>query len=116
MRMRGMLLVIGCCLVTPTTGWGRAGGFYRMSWVEPDDQRNNTRRFRVNDEDLSLHETYGRRREAAANGLVLVMMETDLFRLDRAEIRFRNGVVFQTPVTDGLRFPDGCGVKSRRKR
>lgn len=61
-------------------------GFYRQYWAEPEDQVNNHKQFRVNDRDLSLHENYGHRREAKANGLALVRVPDDLFTVSRAEL------------------------------
>ena len=64
--------------------------FFRQYWAEFDGRiNNNTRsgeRLRVNDAQLSLHEKYGHRHEAKANGLQLIDVPEDLFGLDEAEL------------------------------
>lgn len=66
----------------------RAGpGFFREYWAEKDEQRNNSDwLLRVNDPGGSLHEWIGRRREGRANGLLLVEVPEDLYRLEAAEL------------------------------
>ena len=64
--------------------------FFRQYWAEFDGRiNNNTRsgeRMRVNDPELSLHEEFGHRNEARANGLQLIDIPEDLFGLDGAEL------------------------------
>jgi len=63
---------------------GGDGVFYREYWGE---RRNTDGRFlRVNDAELSLHPTFGRRREARSNGLLLVEAPEDLFQVEAAEL------------------------------
>ena len=62
-----------------------AGQFYREYWAEWDESITNCRgRLRVNDTELSLHKTFGKRSEAKANGLMLVSINEDLFNLKAA--------------------------------
>lgn len=64
-----------------------AGQFYREYWAEWDEKITNCpNRLRVNDTELSLHETFGRRSEAKANGLILVTINEDLFQLKAAQL------------------------------
>jgi len=62
--------------------------FFKEYRAEFDENVSNHRggRWRVNDEDLSLHENYGKRNEARANGLMLINIPEDLFLLNRAEL------------------------------
>ena len=63
--------------------------FYRQYWAEFDKIINNNlhdTRTRVNDAQLSLHETFGHRSEARANGLLLIDVPEDLFGLDGADL------------------------------
>ena len=64
------------------------GEFYREHWAEFDPNVSNHKdgRWRVNDADLSLHERFGIRSEARANGLVLLNAPEDLFQLQAAEL------------------------------
>jgi hypothetical protein len=62
-----------------------AGEFYREYWAEWNENITNCRgRLRVNDTELSLHKTFGKRSEAKANGLMLVSINEDLFNLKAA--------------------------------
>ena len=64
-----------------------AGEFYREYWAEWDENITNCRgRLRVNDTELSLHKTFGKRSEAKANGLMLVSINEDLFHLKAAQL------------------------------
>jgi hypothetical protein len=64
-----------------------AGEFYREYWAEWDEKITNCPgRLRVNDTDLSLHKTFGKRSEAKANGLMLVSINEDLFNLKAAQL------------------------------
>lgn len=62
--------------------------FFREHWAEFDGRVNNNtnpgERLRVNDASLSLHETFGKRPEARANGLQLIQVPEDLFGLESA--------------------------------
>ena len=64
------------------------GIFFREYWAEFDAEISNSkgRMLRVNDAELSLHENYGRRQEALANGFTLINAPEDLFGLQRAEL------------------------------
>ncbi len=69
------------------SGIVRAGTFYREYWANWDPNINNcSGRLRVNDTELSLHEEFGRRSEARANGLALMKVEEDIFGLESAEL------------------------------
>ncbi len=64
-----------------------AGEFYREYWAEWDENITNCKgRLRVNDTELSLHKTFGKRSEAKANGLMLIKVNEDLFNLQAAQI------------------------------
>jgi len=64
-----------------------AGQFYREYWAEWDEDITNCRgRLRVNDTELTLHKTFGKRSEAKANGLMLVSINEDLFNIKTAQI------------------------------
>ena len=64
------------------------GTFYRQYWAEFDENISNHKdgRWRVNDPELALHETFGKRPEALANGLVLINAPEFLFDLASAEL------------------------------
>lgn len=64
------------------------GKFYRQYWAEFDESVSNHRdgRWRVNDPQLALHEGFGKRDEALANGLVLLNAPEFLFDLESAEL------------------------------
>ena len=64
-----------------------AGEFYREYWAEWDESITNCRtRLRVNDTELTLHKTFGKRSEAKANGLMLVSINEDLFNIKTAQL------------------------------
>ena len=64
-----------------------AGEFYREYWAEWDETITNCRgRLRVNDTELSLHKTFGKRNEAKANGLMLVSINEDLFNIETSQL------------------------------
>ena len=76
-----LLFVAACGTVA------RGGGFYRQYWAEADPNVSNCARWlRVNDTELSLHETFGSRDEAKSNGLMLLAIDEDLFELEHAEL------------------------------
>jgi hypothetical protein len=66
------------------------GIFYREYWAKFDSSvsnyRENQLHWRVNDEEVSLHENFGKRWEARANGLILISIPENLFQLSDAEI------------------------------
>ncbi len=64
------------------------GEFYREYWATFDPKVSNHEggRWRVNDAELSLHEKFGHRPEAKANGLMLIDVPEDLFLLKGAEL------------------------------
>ncbi len=72
----------------PGGRWAEQGIFFRQHWAEYDGAISNSsgRMLRVNDPELSLHERYGRRPEARANGLTLVDVPEDLFALQGADL------------------------------
>jgi len=78
-------------LCVPAAFWGSivcAAEFYRDYPAQRDTEVSNSKRWlRVNDPEVSLHETFGNRPEAKANGLMLVPINEDLFLLERAELR-----------------------------
>jgi hypothetical protein len=87
-----------------------AGQFYREYWAEWDENITNCRgRLRVNDTELSLHKTFGKRSEAKANGLMLVSINEDLFNLKAAQLYLE--MWGGHPGTSGKRFlPNGKQV------
>ena len=64
------------------------GRFYREYWAEFDENISNHKdgRWRVNDPQLALHEGFGKRGEALANGLMLINAPEFLFDLESAEL------------------------------
>ena len=76
-----LLLILACPLFAD-------GAFYRQYWAEFDENISNHKdgRWRVNDPELALHENFGRRSEAFANGLVLLNAPENLFDLEKAEL------------------------------
>jgi hypothetical protein len=84
-----------------------AGQFYREYRAEWDESITNCRgRLRVNDTELSLHKTFGKRSEAKANGLMLVSINEDLFNLNAAQLYLE--MWGGHPGTSGKRFlPNG---------
>lgn len=64
------------------------GVFYREYGATFDETVSNHKdgRWRVNDEELSLHERFGKRSEARANGLMLINVPEDLFELESAQL------------------------------
>jgi len=64
------------------------GIFFREYWAEFDAEISNSkgRMLRVNDAELSLHEVFGKRQEALANGFTLINVPEDLFSLQAAEL------------------------------
>lgn len=87
-----------------------AGEFYRQYWAEWDENISNCRtRLRVNDTELSLHKTFGKRSEAKANGLMLVSINEDLFNLKAAQLYLE--MWGGHPGSSGKRFlPNGKQV------
>jgi len=87
-----------------------AGEFYREYWAQWDETITNCRgRLRVNDTELSLHKTFGKRSEAKANGLMLVSINEDLFQLKAAQLCLE--MWGGHPGTSGKRFlPNGKQV------
>jgi len=64
-----------------------AGQFYREYWAQWDENITNCpTRLRVNDTELTLHKTFGKRSEAKANGLMLVSINEDLFNIKTAQL------------------------------
>lgn len=85
MKSRFVLLFGFACLWSAAAP---AGEFYREHPARQDSDISNSKRWlRVNDPELSLHETFGKRAEAKANGLMLVDIDENLFQLARAELR-----------------------------
>lgn len=80
-------LVITLCALLVFVGNVNAGQFYREYWAQWDEKITNCRgRLRVNDTELSLHKSFGKRSEAKANGLMLIAINEDLFQLRSAEL------------------------------
>ncbi len=98
----GLLLLVFISGFTPV----HAQVFFRQYWAEFDGRiNNNTRageRMRVNDAQLSLHEEFGHRGEAKANGLQLIDVPEDLFGLDGAELYLE--LWGGHPLTENKRF------------
>ncbi len=85
--MRRSLIRFAALFLAACSFSAHGGSFFRQYWAEPDPNVSNCRRWlRVNDTELSLHETFGRRDEARANGLMLLAIDEDLFELERAEL------------------------------
>jgi len=77
-----------CILAAFWGGIVSAAEFYRDYPAWRDTKVSNSKRWlRVNDTELNLHEAFGNRPEAKANGLMLVPVNEDLFLLERAELR-----------------------------
>lgn len=84
---RTRLAVAVLWVIAGVCGSCRAGRFYRQYWAQWDPNvSNHAGRLRVNDKRLSLHENFGRRGEARANGLMLVDVDESLFQLRGAEL------------------------------
>lgn len=86
--MKQVLLFI--CFVVTSCGLSAEGNgrFFRQYWAEFDSLVSNhyDGRWRVNDPGLSLHENFGKRVEARANGLMLIRAEEDLFQVESTEL------------------------------
>ncbi|MBN2271826.1 MAG: hypothetical protein JXN61_14510 [Sedimentisphaerales bacterium] len=86
-RARACIMLV-CVSAAFGDGIASGGEFYREHPALQDTQVSNSQRWlRVNDQDVSLDETFGNRPEAKANGLMLVPIDEDLFLLERAELR-----------------------------
>ena len=81
--MRIMLFI--CITVSLVFAQGR---FYHEYWAEFDKAISNHKdgRWRVNDPQLALHEGFGKRDEALANGLMLINVPEFLFDLKHTEL------------------------------
>jgi hypothetical protein len=79
-------------------------GFFRdhAATFDPLVSNHKDGRWRVNDPELSLHPTFGKRAEARANGLMLVAVPEDLFGLAAADLRLE--LWGGHPLTAGKRF------------
>ena len=87
MRLIKVFIAVFCTLLILPGGTVVAGVFYREYWAEWNPKISNcTGRLRVNDTELSLHKTFGKRSEAKANGLMLISVSEDLFQLTGAEL------------------------------
>lgn len=77
-----------CILLITATFLFADGRFYRQYWAEFDENISNHKdgRWRVNDPQLALHDTFGKRSEALANGLVLLNAPESLFDLEYGEL------------------------------
>ena len=77
-----------CIVLSGYRNCGAQGVFFREYWAEFDAGISNSkgRMLRVNDAELSLHEVYGKRPEALANGFTLINVPEDLFELQGAEL------------------------------
>jgi len=87
MKRIKVLVAALCTLLVFSANIATAGEFYREYWAQWDENITNCRgRLRVNDTELSLHKTFGKRSEAKANGLMLVSINEDLFNLKAAQL------------------------------
>ncbi|MBN1466835.1 hypothetical protein JXA02_13860 [candidate division KSB1 bacterium] len=61
------------------------GTFYRQYWAEFDEKISNHRdgRWRVNDPEIATDDTFGKRSETLANGLVLLNTPENIFDLEK---------------------------------
>ncbi len=84
----GIVFVSGSVWAQVDGRWASEGVFFREHWVKFDKTISNStgRMLRINDAELSLHETYGRRPEARANGFTLIGVPEDLFELQGADL------------------------------
>ena len=83
------IFVIFLCIVFSGYRKNYAQGvFFREHWAEFDAEISNSkgRMLRVNDAGLSLHDVYGKRQEALANGFTLINVPEDLFGLQAVEL------------------------------
>jgi hypothetical protein len=83
------IIVLFCSIVlSPNQICSAKGIFFREYWAEFDAEISNSkgRMLRVNDAELSLHEVFGKRQEALANGFTLINVPEDLFSLQAAEL------------------------------
>jgi len=85
-RVKSCVMLL--CGLAGFGGGAEAAEFYRDYPARQDTEVSNSKRWlRVNDPEVSLDETFGKRPEAKANGLMLVPINEDLFLLERAELR-----------------------------
>jgi hypothetical protein len=88
MNKKAVFVLILCIVFSGYDKCSARGNFFREYWAEFDAEISNSsgRMLRVNDAELSLHEVYGKRPEALANGLTLINVEEDLFGLQSSEL------------------------------
>jgi len=88
MNKKAVFVLFLCIVFSGYRNCIARGVFFREYWAEFDAGISNSsgRMLRVNDAELSLHEVYGRRPEALANGFTLINVPEDLFGLQGAEL------------------------------
>ena len=88
MNKKAVFVLFLCIVFSGYRNCSARGVFFREYWAEFDAEISNSsgRMLRVNDAELSLHEVYGRRPEALANGFTLINVPEDLFGLHEAEL------------------------------
>jgi len=88
MVKRAAFVIFLCIIFSGHQNCIAQGVFFREHWAEFDAEISNSkgRMLRVNDAELSLHEVFGKRQEALANGFTLINVPEDLFGLQAAEL------------------------------
>jgi hypothetical protein len=88
MVKKAIFVLFLCITFSGHRTYNAQGIFFREYWAEFDAETSNSkgRMLRVNDAELSLHEVYGKRQEALANGFTLINVPEDLFGLQGAEL------------------------------
>jgi len=88
MIKKSIIVLFLSIVLSPNQICSAKGTFFREYWAEFDAEISNSkgRMLRVNDAELSLHEVYGKRQEALANGFTLINVLEDLFGLQGAEL------------------------------
>jgi len=88
MNRKAVFVLLLCIVFSACHKCSARGIFFREYWAEFDAAISNSsgRMLRVNDAELSLHEVYGKRPEALANGFTLINVPEDLFGLQEAEL------------------------------
>ncbi|MHC4751369.1 MAG: hypothetical protein ACYTFW_16040 [Planctomycetota bacterium] len=88
MKKNGMSLLLLCIIFLGYHNSCAQGVFFREHWAQFNAEISNSRgrMLRVNDAELSLHEVFGKRPEALANGFTLINVPEDLFGLQGADL------------------------------
>jgi hypothetical protein len=86
--MRKLLILCVVFFFNPIFTLSQGQFYYEFpAEFDPAISNHSDGRWRVNDPELSLHETYGKRREALANGLMLINAPVDLFSIQSASLK-----------------------------